>query len=154
MDSNKTDHIPEIENNDSITFFSKTTSENIRTWHYSLRHPGIGMMTSLSKNGKIPEFNQADIVEVIMKCPFCNIAKARASLVPDKSENWATKIMERIHCDAVTKLLATFGGKTGFSLIVDEYLKFIDVRLIVHKNETQDHIKEFVARMAARSLSR
>ena len=45
--------------------------------------------------------------------------------------------------------MITFGSKRGFSLIVDEYLKFIDVRLIVHKNETQDHIKEFGVRMVA-----
>src|SRR6185312_16950385 len=47
------------------------------------------------------------------------------------------------------KLPATASGKTGFSLIVDKYSKFIDVCLISQKNETQDHIKDFVARMAA-----
>jgi len=31
-----------------------------------------------------------------------------------------------------------------FFLFFDEFLKFIDVRLISWKNETQDHIKEFV----------
>ena len=41
------------------------------------------------------------------------------------------------------------GGKTGFSLIVDEYSKFVDVRLITRKNETQNHIKEFINKMAA-----
>ena len=57
--------------------------------------------------------------------------------------------MERIHCDAVTGLNPTIGGKTGFSLIVDEHLKFINVKLITKKNKTQTHIKEFVKKMAA-----
>ena len=149
VDGNKSDRLPKKENNSIVAFFSKTTSENIRAWHYSLGHPGIGMMTSLSNNGKIPKFNRSDIAEVVTKCPYCNVAKARALPVPDQSENRVTKIMERIHCDAVTKLPATFGRKMGFSLIVDEFSKFIDVKLITHKNETQDHIKEFVAKMAA-----
>ncbi len=40
-------------------------------------------------------------------------------------------------------------GKTGFSLIVDEYSKFVDIQLIIRKNETQDHIKEFIKWMDA-----
>ncbi len=57
--------------------------------------------------------------------------------------------MQRIHCDAVTGLPLTMSGKTGFSLIVDEYSKFVDVRLIVRKNKMQDHIKEFIKQMDA-----
>ena len=43
----------------------------------------------------------------------------------------------------------TAGGKQGYSLIVDEFTKYIDVKLITRKNEMQDHIKEFVMQMEA-----
>ena len=141
--------LPNMEDNGAVAMFAKSTSENIRAWHNSLGHPGINMMTSLSMGGKIPKFSKADIADVISRCECCNMAKARAWPAPENTGNRATKVMERIHCDAVTKLPATASGKTGFSLIVDEYSKFIDVRLISQKNETQDHIKDFVARMAA-----
>ena len=128
---------------------AKTTSENIRIWHNALGHPGKAVMRALAEKGKIPKFRTKDIDDVITQCTACNMAKARALPVPEESENRATKVMERIHCDAVTGLPPSSGGKTGFSLIVDEFSKFIDVRLISRKNETQDHIKEFVDRMEA-----
>ena len=126
---------------------AKTTSEYVRIWHNALGHPGRSVMCNLSGKGKIPKFRMKDIDDVISRCAACNLAKARALPVPEESKNRATKVMERIHCDAVTGLPPTAGGKTGFLLIVDEFSKFIDVRLISRKNETQDHIKEFVDRM-------
>jgi hypothetical protein len=77
------------------------------------------------------------------------MAKVRALLVLQESGNQVEKPMQRIHCNAVTGLPPTMSGKTGFSLIVDEYSKFVDVRLIIRKNKTQDHIKEFIKRMDA-----
>ena len=38
----------------------------------------------------------------------------------------------------------TVNGKKGFSLIVDEFTKLVNVRIITRKNEMQDHIKEFL----------
>ena len=102
---------------------ARTTSENIRIWHNALGHPGTNMMNSLSKLGKIPKFSKTDIASVVSHCDACNMAKARAGPIPDKSTNKATKMMERIHCDAVTGLPPTMGGKTGFSLIVDEHVQ-------------------------------
>ncbi len=55
--------------------------------------------------------------------------------------------MEWIHCDEVMGLPPTLGRKTRFLLIMDEFLKFIEVHLIIQKNETQMHIKEFVGCM-------
>ena len=81
------------------------------------------------------------------KCKACNMAKARALPVPQESKNRVEKPMQWIHCDAVTRLPLTMSGKTGFSLIVDEYSKCVDVWLIMRKNEMQDHIKDFVRRM-------
>src|SRR6185312_4170432 len=140
--------LPNLGNNDAMVMHTKSTSETIQMWHNSLGHPGTNMMTSLSMNRRIPKFSKSDIAYVISRCEHCNMAKARAWPAPEISENWVSKVMEQIHCDAVTKLPATASGKMGFSLIVDEYSKFIDVCLISQKNETQDHIKDFVARMA------
>ncbi len=111
----------------AVAMDTRTTSENIRIWHNTLEHPGMNMMNSLSKLGKILKFSKMNIASVVSHCDACNMAKARAGPIPDKSTNKATKMMERIHCDAVTRLPPTMGGKTGFSLIVDEHLKFIDV---------------------------
>ena len=41
-------------------------------------------------------------------------------------------------------LSSTMDVKTRYSVIVDEYSKFIYVCLISQKNETQDQVKEFV----------
>ena len=147
--TDKNSDIPNSDKNGLIAPVTKSMSKDILKWHNSLGHPGIYMMMSLSKNGRIPEFSKSDIADVISRCIACNMAKARALPVPEMSENRATKVMERIHCDAVTGLPSTMSGKTGFSLIVDEFSRFVDVRLITRKNETQDHIKEFVSKMTA-----
>ncbi len=127
---------------------ARTMLEDIWKWHNSLGHPGTNMMNSLSKLGKILKFLKMDIASVVSHCDACNMAKARVGPILDKSTNKVTKMMERIHCDAVTGLPPTMGGKMGFSLIVNEHSKFIDVQLILRKNETQDHIKEFVNKMS------
>ena len=136
---------PNMVKDSFIAPLTKSMSENIQKWHNALGHPGMNMMTSLSKNGRIPEFTKSDIADVIGRCPACNMAKARALPPPQESGSKVTKVLERIHCDTVTSLPATMGGKTGFSLIVDEFSKFVDIRLITQKNEMQDHIKDFVA---------
>jgi hypothetical protein len=99
--------------------------------------------------GKIPRFRYSDVNRVISSCEACNLAKARAKKTPEKATNPATKPLERIHCDAVMIKHNTAGGKQGFSLIVDEFTKLVDVKLITRKNETQDHIKDFILRMKA-----
>jgi hypothetical protein len=80
------------------------TLENIQIWDNALGHPGMNMMNSLSKLGKITKFLKMDIASVVFHCDACNIAKARVGPIPDKSTNKATKMMEKIHCDAVTRL--------------------------------------------------
>ena len=122
----------------------KIISEYVWIWHNTLGHPGRSVMCNLAGKGKIPKFWTKDIDDVILQCPACNLAKARALPMPEEIKNGATKVMEWIHCDGITGLPPTVGGKTGFLLIVDEFSKFIDVRLISWKNKTQDHIKEFV----------
>src|SRR6185312_17462970 len=141
-------YLPNMEGTPKIMSM-KMMLENIRIWHNALGHPGATLMKKLTKNGKIPRFRHSDIEEVINLCTSCNMAKARAQPIPLETENRASKMMQHIHCDAVTGLTPTVSGKTGFSLIVDEHSKFIDVKLITHKNEMQDHIMEFVQWMAA-----
>jgi len=113
--------LPNMVKDGFIVSVTKLTSENIQRWHNSLGHPGINVMATLSKNGKIPDFRKSDIADVISRCVACNMAKARALPAPEISANRATKVMEQIHCDAVTGLPATMNGKTGFSLIVNEF---------------------------------
>src|SRR6185312_6955056 len=109
--------LPNLGNNDAMVMHTKSTSETIQMWHNSLGHPGTNMMTSLSMNGRIPKFSKSDIAYVISRCEHCNMAKARAWPAPEISENRASKVMERIHCDAVTKLPATASGKTNPYLV-------------------------------------
>ncbi len=117
---------PNMENN-VMAMGAQSTSENIQIWHNALGHPGANMMDKLSRSGKIPSFQRADIAETTSKCRACNMAKARALPVLQESGNQAEKPMQRIHCNVVTRLPLTMSGKTGFSLIVDEYSKFVDV---------------------------
>ena len=105
----------------------KPTLKDIKIWHDSLGHPGKTMMCKLIEEGRIPKFCYSDVRELISRCSACNLAKARAIPVPKRSRNQVSKTMERIHCDAVTGLPPTVSGKTGFSLIVDEYTKYIDI---------------------------
>ena len=124
-------------------------SEKIQIWHDSLGHPGQKTFINLMALGKIPKFRHADVNCIISECDACNQAKARAHPTPKESEHTASEPLEQIHCDAVMINHQTVGGKKGFSLIVDEFTKFVDVRTITHKNETQVHIQDFVARMEA-----
>ena len=130
-------------------FGFRSTSEQIRIWHDSLGHIGQKTFIRLMKSGKTPNFRMNEIKRVISECDACSRAKARAHPVPKSSDYTATEPFERIHCDAVMITHPTIGGKKGFSLIVDEFTKLVDVRIIAKKNETQDHIKDFVLRMDA-----
>ena len=122
-------------------------SEQIMIHHCALGHPGRRTMIRLSKAGVIPPFRPTDVKRVIGTCESCHLAKARAGYTPKKSNHPATRPLERIHCDAVMIKHQTIGGKTGFSLIVDEFTQLVDVRLITRKNETTDHLKDFTRRM-------
>ena len=95
-------------------------------------------------NGSILRFRYSDVNYVISNCEACNLAKAHTKKTPARTDHLATSPFERIYCNAVMIKHRTEGGKQGFSMIVDEFTKFIDVKLIMRKNKTQDHIKDFV----------
>ena len=76
---------------------------------------------------------------MISNCEACNLAKARAKKTPAKTDHPATSPFERIHCDAVMIKHHTEDRKQGFSMIVDEFTKFIDVKLITRKNDNNDN---------------
>ena len=78
-------------------------------------------------NGSIPKFQYSDVNRVISNCEACNLAKACTKKTPAKTDHPATSPLERIHCDAVMIKHRTEGGKQGFSMIVNEFTKFIDV---------------------------
>ena len=134
---------------DLLAFGLHTMEERIQIWHNAIGHPGKKNFIRLMSKGKIPRFRYSDVNRVISNCEACNLAKARAKKTPERTEHPATEPLERIHCDAVMIKHKTMGGSQGFSLIVDEFTKYVDVKLIRKKNETQGHIKEFILRMKA-----
>ena len=81
--------LPEKEINVSLTI-----SEEILNQHYTLGHPGRGVMIRLSKSGRIPQFQPTDIKRVISSCESCCLAKAHTGTTLKKTKHLATSPLE------------------------------------------------------------
>ena len=111
--------------------------------HESYRHIGQKSFIKLMKRENMQNFKISDVKRIIKDCESCRRAKAQANPVPQTSNNPATRVRQRIHCDAVMLSTPTIGGRTGYSLIVDEFAKEVEVKIITRKNETIAHLEEY-----------
>ena len=84
---------------------------------------------------------------MIKDCKSCRQAKAQANPVPKISNYPAEKVRQQIHCDVVMVSTPTIGKRNGYSMIVDEFTKEVDIKIITRKNETIQHLQEYVMRL-------
>ncbi|MBW0502682.1 hypothetical protein O181_042397 [Austropuccinia psidii MF-1] len=101
-------------------------------WHDQLGHMNNARITKLfnSQKGK-------------KTCDIC--LKGKITTLPSSSKFVpATSILENIHLDLCGPISTpTVSGYQYFMIIIEQFSKFISVKLLKHKNKTLTHFKEF-----------
>lgn len=127
--------------NDRVLGVNEKLSE-IELIHNRLGHIGnTGMKQLLNKQAA----NGIETVNIdeMKNCETCSIGKAHRIAFGDySSREKAQAPLERIHCD-----LSSFIHQNNYkyvSVIVDEYSRKASVKILNHKHETADHIKDWI----------
>jgi hypothetical protein len=126
---------------------SKTVT-SLYELHCALGHLNFKALKGALRNHKLSGASEDLCKTAVEICRICKQHKIKRKNTDRKASesSKAREAMYQTHGDTVTCLPRTFGGKTGFSFLIDEKSKRIDVKLITHKDEYRDHFKEYHGR--------
>jgi hypothetical protein len=122
----------------------------IQRTHINLGHADKKPIWNAIRKKKInaPGLTNSLIKKVIKKCLVCQMSKAYAKPVPKTASQKATKVGQRTHGDYSGKHKRTVHGENGFSLYIDEFSRWLDIKLVKHRDEVQEHFKQYVSNLA------
>jgi hypothetical protein len=133
--------------NDAEVPPSKTVT-SLFELHCALGHLNFKALKGALRNHKLNNVSEDLCKAAVEICRICKVNKIKRKSTDRKAgeDSKARGPMYRTHGDTVTSLPRTFGGKTGFSFLIDEKSKRIDIKLICHKDEYRDHFRDYHAR--------
>ena len=122
---------------------------NAKLWHARLGHLGFNGMRSLKVHQLAKDFPANNIVnesdaDLITQCEACIKGKAHRTAMPQIATHRAKKPGELVHSDVCGPMsIPSLGGARYFVTFIDDYSRYVVVRLMKSKAEVMQHFMEY-----------
>jgi hypothetical protein len=118
--------------------------EDAWVWHARFGHQGFDGLNKLATKGMVR--GMPCITHVEQLCEACLAGKHRRAPFPQVAKYRATAPLELVHGDLCGPISpATPAGNRYFLLLVDDYSRFMWIKLLRTKDEAADAIRQFQA---------
>jgi hypothetical protein len=118
--------------------------EDVWVWHARFGHQGFDGLNKLATKGMV--CGMPCITHVEQLCEACLARKHRRAPFPQVAKNHATAPLELVHGDLCGPISpVTPAGNCYFLLLVDDYSRFMWIKLLCTKDEAADAICQFQA---------
>jgi transposase InsO family protein len=112
--------------------------------HGRFGHMGASTLEKIVSNQIVDGIDGAWSMDTFHRCKGCALGRSRRAHFGSVSQRApAVMPMHRIFCDVMGPINPSSGRYRYVSLIIDEFTRFISIRLIVTKDEATEHVIEW-----------
>jgi hypothetical protein len=134
---------------------SQPLHESLQLWHRRLGHVNYATVHQLFAEQMAADAASLSATHPIMPpasgdstphCDACQLGKAHRLPFPQQSFSRSTAPLQLLHMDLCGPFrIPSSGGALYFMVIIDDYSRYIWLRLLKKKDEASQHIKDFKA---------
>ncbi|GJW24159.1 retrovirus-related pol polyprotein from transposon TNT 1-94, partial [Tanacetum coccineum] len=133
-----------------ICLLSKVSKTKSWLWHRRLSHLNFGAINHLAKNGLVRGLTKLKF-EKDHLCSKCAMGKSKKQSHKPNSEDTNQEKLYLLHMDLCGPMrVASINRKKYILVIVDDYSRFIWVKLLASKDEALDFIIKFLKMIEVR----
>lgn len=131
-----------------VSHSASGTNSNAKLWHERLGHLNYDSMKQLKAHQLVNDFplniHTESNSSKISQCEGCVIGKAHRATMPSAATHRANKLLEIVHTDVCGPMnVASLGSAIYFATFIDDYSRFIVVKLMKSKGEVMEHFMKY-----------
>ncbi|MGH7240582.1 MAG: reverse transcriptase domain-containing protein, partial [Candidatus Saccharimonadales bacterium] len=121
---------------------------DIVLWHKRLGHLNLDSMKTLVSRQLVTDFALDDATHEsrVTDCEACIKGKTHRKPMPYAATHHSTRVLQLVHSDVCGPInTATLGGAKYFVTFIDDYSRYVVVKLMKSKGEVLDHFRLYKA---------